>query len=165
MCNAIRRFLQEKSELVKNKNYHPGEESDKFMKVAIIYSPKHKKLEAAAKNLGQTLEKNGHRVDYMRIEKSDRPFSVTRYNFVYLGSAPEGTFGGKVPVEVSEYVKQCRGFQSVKSAAFMLKGLMFNAKGLRRLMGVLESAGSIVMDFQTISSNADAIALANRLKD
>ena len=135
------------------------------MKVAIIYSPKHRKLEAAAKNLGQTLEKNGHRVDYIHVEKSDRPASVTRYDFVYLGSVPEGTFGGKVPIEVSEYVKQCRGFQSVKSAAFMTKGLMFNAKGLRRLMGVLESAGSMVMDFQTITSNADAIALANRLRD
>ena len=47
----------------------------------------------------------------------------------------------------------------------MTKGLMFNAKGLRRLMGVLESAGSMVMDFQIITSNADATALANRLKD
>ena len=134
------------------------------MKVAVIYSPKHKKLEAYAKVLGQSLEKGGHRVDYVLIAKNDRPVSVNRYDYVYVGSVPEGTFGGKVPVEVSEYIKQCRGIQNAKSAAFMTKGLMFNTKGLRRLMETLESAGSLVMDFQLIVSNADAERLAQRLK-
>jgi len=130
-----------------------------------MYSPKHRKLEAFAKVLGQALEKGGHRVDYVHIEKTDRPANVNRYDYVYLGSVPEGTFGGKVPVEVSEFVKQCRGINNAKSAAFMTKGLMFNTKGLRRLMEVLESAGSLVMDFQLITSNADAEHLAQRLKD
>ncbi len=134
------------------------------MKVAVIYSPKHKKLEAYAKVLGQSLQKGGHLVDYVLIAKNDRPVSVNRYDYVYVGSVPEGTFGGKVPVEVSEYIKQCRGIHNAKSAAFMTKGLMYNTKGLRRLMETLESAGSLVMDFQLIVSNADAERLAQRLK-
>jgi flavorubredoxin len=48
------------------------------MKVAVIYSPKHKKLEAFAKVLGQSLEKGGHRVSYVHIEKTDRPVTVNR---------------------------------------------------------------------------------------
>jgi flavorubredoxin len=135
------------------------------MKVAVMYSPKHKKLEAFAKVLGQSLEKGGHRVDYVHIEKNDRPVSVNRYDYVYLGSVPEGTFGGKIPIEVTEFVKQCRGIQHAKSAAFMTKGLMFNTKALRRLMEVLESTGSLVMDFQLIISNTDAERLAQRLKN
>lgn len=134
------------------------------MKVAIIYSPTHRKLEAVAKVLGQTLQKDGHLVDYVHVEKSGRPVSMRRYDFVYLGSVAEGTFGGKVPVAVSEFVKQCRGFEHAKSAAFMLKRMLFNAKGLRRLMAVLESAGSVVMDFQTIGHPSDAELLAKRLK-
>ncbi len=134
------------------------------MKVAVVFSPKHKKLEGFAKILGQSLEKGGHHVDYVLIEKSDRPVSMNRYDYVYLGSVPEGTFGGKVPVEVSEFIKQCRGIQKPKSVAFMTKGLMFNTKGLRRLMETLENAGSLVMDFQLIVSNADAERLAQRLK-
>ena len=110
------------------------------------------------------MEKGGHHVDYVHIEKSDRPMSVNRYDYVYLGSMPEGTFGGKIPIEVTEFVKQCRGIQNAKSVAFMTKGLMFNTKGLRRLMEVLESAGSLVMDFQIIISNADAERLAQRLQ-
>jgi flavodoxin len=135
------------------------------MKIAIIYAPQHGKLEVAAKTLGQTLESGGHRVDYLHIGKSDRPPSVRRYDFVYLGSVAEGTFGGKVPTEVSEYIKQCRGFQNTKSAAFMMKRLIgFNSKGLRRLMGVLEHMGSVVMDFQLISRKSDAEILGKRLR-
>ena len=134
------------------------------MKVAVMFSPKQKKLEGFAKVLGQALEKGGHHVDYVLIEKSDRPVSVNRYDYVYLGSVPEGSFGGKIPVEVTEFVKQCRGIQNAKSVAFMTKGLMFNTKALRRLMETLESAGSLVMDFQLIISNADAERLAQRLK-
>jgi flavorubredoxin len=135
------------------------------MKVAVIYSPKHKKLESFAKILGQALGKGGHHVDYIHIAKSDRPISVNRYDFVYLGSVPEGTFGGKVPVEVTEFVKQCRGIQNARSAAFMTKGLMFNTKGMRRLMETLESAGSLVVDFQLMTGKTDAERLAERLAD
>ncbi len=134
------------------------------MKVAIMYSPQHQKLELAARTLGRKLESSGHRVEYLPIAKTDRPKSVRSYDFVYLGSVAEGTFGGKIPVEVSEYIKQCRGFEHTKSGAFMLKRLMGNSKGLRRLMGVLESTGSMVMDFQLIGSHTDAEALAKRLK-
>lgn len=136
-----------------------------FMKIAVLYSPRHKKLEGFAKVLGQNLEQGGHHVDYVHIQKSDRPQSVNRYDYVYLGSVQEGTFGGKVPVEVTEFIKQCRGIQNAKSVAFMTKSLMFNTKGLRRLMETLESAGSLVMDFQLVVSNADTERLAKRLKE
>jgi len=136
------------------------------MKTAVIYSPQHRKLEIAAKTLGKTLENGGHRVDYLHIGKEDHPPNVRRYNFVYVGSVAEGTFGGKVPAKVSDYIKQCRGFQSTKSAAFMIKRLVgFNSKGLRRLMGVLEQMGSQVMDFQIISRKSDAESLGKRLRE
>jgi menaquinone-dependent protoporphyrinogen IX oxidase len=134
------------------------------MKIAIIYSPRDRKLETIAKVLGKTIESGGHRVDYFQISKGDRPPNVGRYDFVYVGSIAEGTFGGKVPAEVSEYIKQCHGFQHCKSAAFMIKRLFGNTKGLKRLMGVLESMGSQVMDFQIISRESDAESLGKRLR-
>jgi flavorubredoxin len=134
------------------------------MKVAIIYAPKDKKLEIAAKALGKALVQGGHLVDYVEMVKTDRPQNLTRYDFVYIGSVAEGTFGGKVPVEVTEYLKQCRGLQNVKSAAFMIKRLMGNTKGLKRLMAVMESMGTQVMDFQTVGHPADAEYLGKRLR-
>lgn len=138
------------------------------MRVAIIYSPQHRKLEDVAKTLGKVLEKGGHRVEYVHIQRTDRPLSLGKYDFVYLGSVMEGTFGGKIPLEVSDYIKQCRGFQSTKSAAFVIKRLLFgsfgNNKGTKRLMALLESMGSQVMDFQVIGSKADSEALGKRLK-
>ncbi|PIE34596.1 hypothetical protein CSA56_07340 [candidate division KSB3 bacterium] len=135
------------------------------MKVAIIYSSQHQKLDQTARALGRTLETQGHRVEYLPITKSERPKSVRQYDFIYLGSVSEGTFGGKIPQEVSEYIKQCRGFENSKSGAFMLKrAIGFNNKGLKRLMGVLESAGSMVLDFQLVTANADVELLAKRLK-
>ncbi len=135
------------------------------MKVVIIFSSQHRKLEQAARTLGRTLETSGHRVEYLPIIKNERPKSVRTYDFVYLGSISEGTFGGKIPREVSDYIKQCRGFENSKSGAFMLKrAIGFNNKGLKRLMELLEGVGSMVMDFQLIGGNADIEALAKRLK-
>lgn len=134
------------------------------MKVAVIYSPQHQKLENLARSLGRALENNGHRVEYLPIGKSDRPRTVRMYDFVYLGSVSEGTFGGKIPTDVQEFIRQCRGFENTHSAAFLLKrSIGLNNKGLKRLMAVLESAGSIVQDFQIVTGNADVELLANRL--
>jgi len=134
------------------------------MRIAIIYSPKHRKLESTAKKLGKTLESGGHHIEYLPISKTDRPPNIGRYDFVYVGSVAEGTFGGKVPTAVTEYLKQCRGLQSVKSATFMIKRFMGNTKGLKRLMGVLENMGSQVIDFQTIGTESDAETLGKRLR-
>ena len=135
------------------------------MKIAIIYSPQHRKLEQTAKNLGRFLESSGHLIEYLPISNQDkRPPSLRKYDYIYLGSIMEGTFGGKVPAEVSDFIRQCRGIENSKSAAFTLKRMFGNNKGLKRLMGVLESMGSQVMDFQVISGQADVEALGKRLQ-
>lgn len=136
------------------------------MKVAIMYAPTPQSLEQSARALGRALEENGHRVEYLPMGKNDRPRSMKTYDFFYLGSVAEGVFGSKIPAAVAEYLKQLRGVEGTKSAAFLMKSALGlgNTKGLRRLMGILESAGSMVMDFQLIGGQADCDALAQRLK-
>jgi flavorubredoxin len=136
------------------------------MRVAIIYAPRHDKLERAAKALGKAVEQGGHRIEYLHIGHQNRPLNIRKYDYVYLGSVCEGTFGGKVPTEVGEFVRQCRGFENSKSAAFLLKKMFgfANNKGLKRLMGVLESMGSQVMDFQLVGHPSDAALLGKRLQ-
>jgi flavorubredoxin len=135
------------------------------MKVAIIYLPQHQKLENAARSLGRALEQGGHRVEYFPINTEERSKSFRNYDFIYLGSVSEGTLGGKIPAKVSEFVRQARGLDHSQSGAFLMKRPVgFNNKGLKRLMEVLESAGSLVQDFQLVGSNADLEILAKRLK-
>ena len=134
------------------------------MKTAIMYAPKHQKLDRTAKELGNALEQHGHTVEYVHVARTDRPLSIGKYDFVYLGSVTEGFFGTKIPTEVSEFIRQIRGFQSVKSAAFIPWKIVGATKGLRALMKILEQAVSQVMDFEVIKSSADAQALAGRLK-
>ncbi len=135
------------------------------MKVAIIYLPQHQKLENAARSLGRALEQGGHRVEYFTIDTGERSKSFRSYDFIYLGSVAEGSFGGKIPVKVSEFIRQARGFENSKSGAFLMKrAFSFNNKGLKHLMGVLEGAGSLVQDFQLIGGHGDAELLAKRLK-
>ncbi|MBD3309098.1 hypothetical protein GF339_22045 [candidate division KSB3 bacterium] len=135
------------------------------MKIAILYSPQHRKLETTAKALGQALEQQGHRVDYIQLGQSSRPPSVRTYDFLYVGSVMEGTFGGKVPPQLADALRQFRGFQNSKSATFTLKRLFGNTKGMKRLMALLESLGSQVMDFQVVSKKGDVDALAKRLRE
>jgi len=136
------------------------------MKVAILYSPKHQKLEQSAKFLGRALEEQGHRVELLPFSQSDRSRNLRNYDFLYLGSVAEGLLGSKIPADVIEALKPLRGFEGMHAGAFLLKTTLGfgNTKGLRRLMGILESQGSIVMDFQLIHSQSDCTALAKRLK-
>ncbi len=134
------------------------------MKTAIIYDPQQQKLENMAQELGNALKQEGHSVEYHHIARMDRPLNVGKYDVVYLGSVTKGVFGTKIPVEISEFIRQCRGFQSVKSAAFIPWRIVGTTKGLRTLMAVLEQAGSQVMDFEVVKNADDAKALASRLK-
>ena len=136
------------------------------MKVAILYSPKHQKLEQSAKFLGRALEEQGHRVELLPFGQSDRSHNLRNYDFLYLGSVAEGILGSKIPADVTESLKSFRGIDGMHSGAFLMKtALGFgNTKGLTRLMGLLESQGAIVMDFQLIHAQSDCAALAKRLK-
>ncbi len=136
------------------------------MKVAIMYSPKHQKLDQFAKTLGRALEQQGHRVEHLPFGQNDRTRSLRNFDFLYVGSVTEGLLGSKIPADVTESLKQCRGIEGMHSGAFLMKSAFGfgNAKGLRRLMGILESLGSIVMDFQLIRGQSDCDALAKRLK-
>lgn len=136
------------------------------MKVAILYSPKHQKLEQSAKFLGRALEEQGHRVELLPFGQSDRSHNLRNYDFLYLGSVAVGILGSKIPTDVTESLKSFRGIEGMHSGAFLMKtSLGFgNTKGLQRLMGILEGQGSIVMDFQMIHSQSDCDALAKRLK-
>lgn len=135
------------------------------MKIAIVYAARHGKLEVIAKTLGQTLESEGHRIDYIRISKGDRPPNLGRYDFLYIGSVSEGFWGTKIPIEISEFLKQCRGVQNVKSAAFLIKRFPgLNDRALRKFMAIIEHEGSMVMDFQVVGSKGDIELLAKRLR-
>lgn len=134
------------------------------MRVAIIYASCNEPLDRTAKLLGKTIEQKGHQVDYLLIGQGNQLPNFRRYNFVYLGSISEGLFSGKIPTEIAEYLKQCHGLQGSKSAAFLMKRRFGNnTKGLKKLMGILESLGSQVMDFQVINTLSDAETLGKRL--
>lgn len=134
------------------------------MKIGIIYAAQPRQLEQTARNLGRTLEKKGHQVEYLAIGTQERATNMRKYDYIYLGSVTEGFFGGKIPEPVKDYVKQCRGLENSKSAAFLLKRFFGNTKGMKRLMAVLESMGSQVLDFQVIGGNSDIEALVGRLR-
>jgi menaquinone-dependent protoporphyrinogen IX oxidase len=91
------------------------------MKIGIMYAAQPRQLEQTARTLGRTLEKKGHQVEYMAMGSQDRAANMRKYDYIYLGSVAEGFFGGKIPEPVKDYVKQCRGMENSKSAAFLLK--------------------------------------------
>ena len=134
------------------------------MKIGIMCAMQPRQLEQTVRMLGRTLEKKGHQVEYLAIGTQDRAINMRKYDYIYLGSVTEGFFGGKIPEAVKDYVKQCRGLENSKSAAFLLKRFFGNTKGMKRLMAVLESMGSQVLDFQVIGGNSDIEALVNRLR-
>jgi menaquinone-dependent protoporphyrinogen IX oxidase len=133
------------------------------MRALILYSTANGAIQNAAQNLSQGLEQNNWQVQMLTTEGSG-PINVIPYDLVCVGSPVVGAFGGKVATDVSEAISRCNRLDGKKTIAFVTPKIFGTDKSLRALMGLLESQGANVFDFQAIRSSADAGAVAQRAR-
>ena len=135
------------------------------MRAALIYGEDDKKLELFAKKLFSAIERKGNKLKIIKVEKGITAGNLLPYEFIFVGCSVSSLFKGKLPSELTDYIKRCNGLERKKTIAFIIPRLMGNGKTLKNLMSLLESKGSFIIDFRQIRDvDKDSEILASRIK-
>ena len=135
------------------------------MRAALIYSGENKKLELFVEKLFSAIEKKGNELKIIKAERGITAGNLLPYEFIFIGCPVLSMFKGKLPSELTDYIKRCTGLERKKTLAFIIPRLIGNDKTLKNLMSLLEGKGSFVIDFKQIRDlDKDSELLASRLK-
>ncbi|MBC8499375.1 MAG: hypothetical protein H8D39_02490 [Candidatus Atribacteria bacterium] len=135
------------------------------MRAALIYGGNDKKLELFVKKMFSAIERKGNELKIIKAERGITAGNLLPYEFIFIGCPVLSMFKGKLPSELTDYVKRCTGLERKKTLAFIIPRLIGNDKTLKNLMSLLEGKGSFVIDFKQIRDlDKDSELLASRLK-
>ena len=135
-----------------------------MVRAALIYSGENKKLELFVEKLFSAIEKKGNELKIIKAERGAMACNLLPYDLVFVGCSVISFFKGKLPSELIDYIKKCVGLEKKKTIAFIIPSLIGNDKTLKKLMALLESKGSFVIDFKQIKDiDKDSKLLASRL--
>jgi len=135
------------------------------LRAALIYGGNDKKLELFVKKMFSAIERKGNELKIIKAERGITAGNLLPYEFIFIGCPVLSMFKGKLPSELTDYVKRCTGLERKKTLAFIIPRLIGNDKTLKNLMSLLEGKGSFVIDFKQIRDlDKDSELLASRLK-
>ena len=144
-----------------NAGYLNMEESK--LRVAIVYPPKSRKMEAIVEAISSSSKEAGHQVQQIRAVRGIGIKSLFPYDLVYVGSPVMGLWGGKFSEEIASFIRECSGLEGKKVAVFVIPKMLGVSKAIKRLMALLEKQGSIIIDFRRIRNLSEARAFGQRL--
>ena len=135
------------------------------MRAALIYGGDDKKLELFAKKIFSAIERKGNELKVIKVERGITVGNLSPYEFIFVGCPVLSMFKGKLPSELTDFIKRCAGLERKKTITFIIPRLIGNDKTLKNLMSLLESKGSFIVDFRQIRDiDKDSELLASRLK-
>ncbi|MGB6607999.1 MAG: hypothetical protein WBF28_09340 [Atribacterota bacterium] len=135
------------------------------MRAALIYGGDDKKLELFAKKIFSAIERKGNELKVIKVERGITAGNLSPYEFIFVGCPVLSMFKGKLPSELTDFIKRCAGLERKKTITFIIPRLIGNDKTLKNLMSLLESKGSFIVDFRQIRDiDKDSELLASRLK-
>jgi menaquinone-dependent protoporphyrinogen IX oxidase len=116
-----------------------------------------------ARALAKGMERQGHTVDLIDGAK-DAGARLTVHQYVAVGAAPTGTFGGKVPEAVKTFLAAAGAVAGKKCYAFIPKAAFGAAKTLAVLMKCMEGEGMFLKNSDILRSPAEAEEVGRRLR-
>ena len=135
------------------------------MRAALIYGGDDKKLELFAKKIFSAIERKGNELKVIKVERGITAGNLSPYEFIFVGCPVLSMFKGKLPSELTDFIKRCAGLERKKTITFIIPRIIGNDKTLKNLMSLLESKGSFIVDFKQIRDiDKDSELLASRLK-
>ncbi len=131
-------------------------------KILIIYFD-NDKVAQIAEGIKDGAEKNGNKAEIMSTAKKGKIVTFHPYDLVIVGAPTLGIFRGKVPSEISRFLKNCKRTAGQEAVAFVTPRFFATTKALRNLMGSLEAQGCIVNDFKNFKSYNEAVTYGENL--
>lgn len=135
------------------------------MKVCILLASKTKdnsSLKKIATALSKGIESQNHIVDIIDM-KLEPGKIVSYYDYLIIGAEGISGFGGKIPENVSTFLKNCGSISGKRCYAFVSKAGIRANKTLQTLMRIMEGEGMFLMSSDIIDKEAQASAIGKRL--
>lgn len=120
------------------------------------------RLAAVAQGFARGIEAQGHQVDLIEARR-DTDVKLSMYQYVVIGAEQVGVFGGKIPVQVTEFLQNAGAIGGKKSFAFVLQRPIGASKALTNLMRVMEREGMFIRFSEVVRSAGEAEAIGKRL--
>ena len=133
------------------------------MKKVLIIHSRDDNVAEIAQGIKDGAEKNGHNIDVMSTDERGKVVSFYPYDLVIAGCETLSIFRGKIPGEITNFLKECKRTAGQEAVAFVTPRFFATTKALRQLMGRLEEQGCIVNDFQNFSRYNDAVSYGESL--
>lgn len=135
------------------------------MKICILIAAKGKdnsSIKKIATALAKGIEEQNHIVDIIDI-KLEGSKIISYYDYIVVGCEAINTFGGKIPQNVSTFLKNCGSISGKRCMAFVTKAGIRSIKTLQSLMKVMESEGMYLKTSDVITKDTMATAIGKRL--
>ncbi len=134
-----------------------------LQKILIIYS-KEGDIKDIAEGIAEGAKENGYQVELKDTEIDGRPVSFFPYDLVIAGAPTQGIFRGKIPSDLSSFLKECKRTGGQDAMAFVTPRFFATSKALKLVMGELEKLGCIVKDFRKIKNRKEAVQFGKTIK-
>ena len=134
-----------------------------LQKILIIYS-KEGDIKDIAEGIAEGAREEGYQVELKDTEIDGRPVSFFPYDLVIAGAPTQGIFRGKIPSDLSSFLKECKRTGGQDAMAFVTPRFFATNKALKLVMGELEKLGCIVKDFRKIKNRKEAVQFGKTIK-
>ena len=135
------------------------------MRAAVVFfsGKSNDRISGLARALAKGMERQGHTVDVYDGTK-DASARLTIHQYVAVGAASTGTFGGKIPETVKTFLAAAGAVAGKKCYAFIPKATFGAAKALATLMKCMEGEGMFLKNSDILRSPAEAEEIGKRLR-
>ena len=134
-----------------------------LQKILIIYS-KEGDIKDIAEGIAEGAREEGYQVELKDTEIDGRPVSFFPYDLVIAGAPTQGIFRGKIPSDLSSFLKECKRTGGQDAMAFVTPRFFATNKALKLVMGELEKLGCIVKDFRKIKNRKEAVQFGKKIR-
>jgi hypothetical protein len=135
------------------------------MRAAVVFfsGRSNERIGDLARALAKGMERQGHMVDVIDGAK-DQGARLSIHQYIAVGAAPTGAFGGKVPEAVKTFLAAAGTVSGKKCYAFIPKATFGAAKTLSTLMKCMEAEGMFLKSSDILRSPAEAEEIGKRLR-
>jgi menaquinone-dependent protoporphyrinogen IX oxidase len=133
------------------------------MRIAVVYfgEKEKKRLAEVAQALATGLEGQGAQVEVYDFKDLSRPLSL--FQFLVVGTENQGSFGGKIPAQLTHLLKNAGTLGSKRCCAFVIRrGFRVN-KAMLSLMKLMEKEGMFVVNSAQLLTTDEARSFGKTL--
>ena len=135
------------------------------MRVCVLYAAAGKdtsKIKEISDGIAQGILEQGHQVDIFDMKKEDKKI-ISFYDYIVVGAEGEGTFGGKIPSVVAQFLGRAGKISGKRCTGFVTKPGLRSTKTLQAVMKAMESEGMYLKNSVILKKKDEAKAVGKRL--